>query len=113
MLIGVLAFVVLGAVRLGWAASFAIGALISVALLRSLEVVVKRYLIPGQHRAKRSLRLLALIKYPAVAILFYVLAKQPWLSAPALAGGLGLVYVTISVKAFWIGGMQLLQGRSG
>lgn len=112
LILVVLASAPLALLNLHWALSFVLGAGVSVASLRTLEVVVRRRIVPNQRRAKWAVRLLALVKIPLIAVLFYILAKQSWLSAPALAGGLGLVYVAISLKGFWISGVQLLRARS-
>lgn len=83
-------------------ASFMIGGAISLALLKILDYVIGRYLTPGKKKFKRALWLTALIKYPLIMLCFYYLVRSQWLVAPALAAGLSLVYVVITLKAFSI-----------
>ena len=86
------------------ALSFAMGSAISLSFLWTLEYMVRHTLVPnGKKSIKKSLVLLALVKYLVIGICFYLLfIKTKWLNAPALAAGLGLVYAVITLKAFRI-----------
>lgn len=85
------------------AVSFAMGGAISLSFLWTLEYVVRSTLVPGKQNIKKSLVLLALVKYIVIGVCFYfLLVRTKWLNAPALAAGLGLVYAVITVKAFHI-----------
>jgi len=86
------------------AVSFAMGSAISLSFLWTLEYVVRRTLVPDSEKSiKKSLVLLALVKYIVIGVCFYLLlVRTKWLNAPALAAGLGLVYAVITVKALYI-----------
>lgn len=80
--------------------SFAIGSLLSLSMLWSLEFVVRRMITPGKSaRTKRWLALIALGKYTILFGGLYFLIRVDWLNVYALAGGIGLVQLVIVLKA--------------
>ena len=80
--------------------SFAIGSLLSLSAILSLEFIIRRLIKPGgSPRTKRWLGFIALGKYTIIFGGFYLLTKANWLNVYALAAGVGLVQVVIILKA--------------
>lgn len=111
IVLGAFVAILLSVYSVETSASFIIGGAISIGLLKILDYVVRRYLTPGKKKVKRAFWLAALIKYPLIMACFYYLVRSGWLVAPALAAGLGLVYVVITLKAFSIVLLNTLEGE--
>ena len=80
--------------------SFAIGSLLSLSAILSLEFIIRRMVKPGgSPRTKRWLGFIALGKYTVIFVGFYFLTKANWLNVYTLAAGVGLVQVVIILKA--------------
>ncbi len=80
--------------------SFAVGSLLSLSAILSLEFIIRRMVKPGgSPRAKRWLGFIALGKYTIIFVGFYFLTKANWLNVYTLAAGIGLVQVVIILKA--------------
>ena len=80
--------------------SFAIGSLLSLSAILSLEFIIRRMVKPGgSPGTKRWLGFIALGKYTIIFVGFYLLTKANWLNPYALAAGVGLVQVVIILKA--------------
>ena len=80
--------------------SFAVGSLLSLSAILSLEFIIRRMVKPGSSpRTKRWLGFIALAKYTIIFVGFYLLTKANWLNVYALAAGIGLVQVVIILKA--------------
>ena len=80
--------------------SFAIGSLLSLSAIFSLEFIIRRMVKPGSStRTKRWLGFIALGKYTIIFVGFYLLTKANWLNVYTLAAGVGLVQVVIILKA--------------
>ena len=80
--------------------SFAVGSLLSLSAILSLEFIIRRMVKPGgSPRTKRWLGFIALGKYTIIFAGFYFLTKANWLNAYTLAAGVGLVQVVIILKA--------------
>ena len=80
--------------------SFAIGSLLSLSAILSLEFIIRRMVKPGgSPRTKRWLGFIALAKYTIIFVGFYLLTKANWLNVYTLAAGVGLVQVVIILKA--------------
>lgn len=80
--------------------SFAIGSLLSLSAILSLEFIIRRMVKPGgSQRTKRWIGFIALGKYTVIFVGFYFLTKANWLNVYALAAGIGLVQVVIILKA--------------
>ena len=80
--------------------SFAIGSLLSLSAILSLEFIIRRLVKPGgSPRTKRWLGFIALGKYTVIFVGFYFLTKANWLNVYTLAAGVGLVQVVIILKA--------------
>ena len=74
--------------------SFAIGSLLSLSAILSLEFIIRRMVKPGGW-----IGCIALGKYTIIFVGFYFLMKADWLNVYALAAGIGLVQVVIILKA--------------
>ncbi len=80
--------------------SFAIGSLLSLSAILSLEFIIRCMVKPsGSPRTKRWLGFIALGKYTIIFVGFYLLTKANWLNVYTLAAGVGLVQVVIILKA--------------
>ena len=80
--------------------SFAIGSLLSLSAILSLEFIIRRMVKPGGSAGtKRWLGFIALGKYTIIFAGFYFLTKANWLNVYTLAAGVGLVQVVIILKA--------------
>ena len=80
--------------------SFAIGSLLSLSAILSLEFIIRRMVKPGgSQRTKRWIGVIALGKYTIIFVGFYFLMKANWLNVYARAAGIGLVQVVIILKA--------------
>ena len=80
--------------------SFAVGSLLSLSAILSLEFIIRRMVKPGgSPRTKRWLGFIALGKYTIIFAGFYFLTKANWLNVYTLAAGVGLVQVVIILKA--------------
>ena len=68
--------------------SFAIGSLLSLSAILSLEFIIRRMVKPGgSPRTKRWLGFIALGKYTVIFVGFYLLTKADWLNVYTLAAG--------------------------
>ncbi len=80
--------------------SFAIGSLLSLSAILSLEFIIRRMIKLGSSpRTKRWLGFIVLGKYTVIFVGFYFLTKANWLNPYTLAAGVGLVQVVIILKA--------------
>ena len=99
--LALVAMPILWAVRdLPYSLSFAIGSLLSLSAILSLEFIIRRMVKPGSSSGtKRWLGFIALGKYTIIFVGFYLLMKADWLEVVPLAIGIGLVQVVIILKA--------------
>lgn len=84
----------------GWgvaALNFGIGAGLSVLAVLSLDILVRRYVVPGtaSGRNRRALSALAFAKLPVIMGIFYGLVRMSWFQPVWLTIGLGVMPVVI------------------
>ena len=112
----ILAVVITGALcvySLPMGLSFAIGGLVSLSMLWSLEFVIRGTIKPGKSKkTKRWLGFIALGKYTILFVGFYFLIKADWLNVYVLAIGIGLVQLVIILKAIGMMASILHHGDS-
>ncbi|HUV05069.1 MAG TPA: ATP synthase subunit I [Armatimonadota bacterium] len=95
------------------ALSITFGTLLGTAALASNDWAVRRALTPGARRPTRALAKVALLKYPAIAVLLYFLVNWHAINLLAFVGGIVLVYLAIVAKALGIMIVERLNARTG
>ena len=80
------------------ALSITLGTMVGTALLLTLDYTVRRAFVPEAKSPRRSLLIVALVKYPLIGLLLYVLVRWNRVSIPAFCGGIVLVHFAILAK---------------
>lgn len=75
--------------------SFAIGVAIGLGVLKSLECMVRRCVVPEGERRMGPLVLLGVAKYPFLLLGLYLLFRTSWLNVFTLAAGLGVPQIAL------------------
>jgi hypothetical protein len=83
------------------AAGFALGVVISLAGLRSVEAVVRRIIVPGVGHvaAKAKMGAFGVVKYFFLAVIIAMIVRSGWFNLLAFACGVGVPASVIFLKA--------------
>lgn len=92
--------------------SITLGTLVMTAVLISYDYVVRRVFVPGATGSNRALLKLALIKYPVIGLMLYLLVHWGRFNAPAFCGGIVLVHFAIVCKVIGIGMVERARRRA-
>lgn len=93
---------------IGWA----VGAAVSIGLVRSLELVVRHSFVPGATKSKKFLTRFSLVKLPIIVLILtalVLLGGRDFVLVGAFCGGLVLVQAAIALTAL----RSLVAGRQG
>lgn len=82
--------------------SITLGTLMATAILVSFDLVVRRVFVPGNAKPNRALIKLALIKFPVIAILLFLVVHWVRINLLAFCGGLVLVHFAMLCKVIGI-----------
>lgn len=80
------------------ALSITLGTVLGTALLLTLDYTVRRAFVPEAKSPRRALLIVALVKYPLIGLLLYMLVRWGRVSIPAFCGGIVLVHFAILAK---------------
>jgi hypothetical protein len=92
--------------------SITLGTLLMTAVLISYDYVVRRAFVPGAAGANRALLKLALIKYPVIGLMLYLLVHWGRFNALAFCGGIVLVHFAIVCKVIGINMVERAEKRA-
>ena len=88
------------------ALSITLGAAVSLAGLASYEKVVREVFVPGSSKQKKALVKLALIKFPLLCALLYLVVHWNKINLLAFCGGILLTHIALLAK---LGGIRLME----
>lgn len=93
------------------ALSITIGTAVSIAGLASFDKVVRTAFVPGATQSKKALIRLALVKYPILVAIIYLVVRWNKINLLAFCAGIVLVHISMLAKLAGISLVENLQTK--
>lgn len=90
------------------ALSITFGMILGTAILASYDIVIRKAISPNSKNPKKTLIILALIKYPLMALYIYLMVKWQIINMIAFCGGVILVNFAMFAK---FAGVRMVEKR--